>query len=373
MEKYDLAIAPAKYIQGENVLYSQGRVVSDFGDKALLIGEESILTKFSHQLDCLLSRKSVFRGQFNRECSKMEIGRLLGLEKKWKAQFIVGIGGGKALDTAKAVGYYAHLPVITIPTSAATCAAWTALSAIYTQDGRARRYLILDRCPEAVLVDTLIMADSPVRYLVAGMADGLAKYYETMAYTGGRSSSLTVEMAIKAAQSIYDAVFEDGPTAAKDNMKKKLTPALLRIVESNIMLAGLVGGVGGEGCRAAAIHALNNGFTQILQTHNYLHGEVVAFCTLVQLFLEGKTEELEKINSLYKRLGLPRTLKEIGLEAVASYSRARRERLNASERLLKKVVKYACSPQETMKNLPKKVSEKIVFKAILEVDRMARE
>jgi len=373
MKKYNLAIAPRKYIQGENVLYCEEKIMSDFGGTAFLIGEEFILKKFRHQLNSILRRKRVFSEPFNRECSKKEIERLLRVSEKRKAEFVVGIGGGKALDTAKAVGYYARLPVVTIPTSAATCAAWTALSAIYTEDGKARGYLILNRCPEAILVDTRIMADSPVRYLAAGMADGLAKYYETMSYTHGKASSLTVGMAIKSAQSIYNTLFEVGPIAARDNIKKKLTPALMRIVESNIMLAGLVGGIGGEGCRAAAIHALNNGFTQIPQTHDYLHGEVVAFCSLVQLFLEGKMNELEKLNSIYKKLGLPRRLKDIGLESVPIHQGARGRGANKVKSLLEKVVKYACSPQETMRNLPKKVSEKMVYNAVLGVDRLGQE
>jgi len=372
MEKYSLAIAPAKYIQGENVLYTQEKIMSDFGRRAFLIGEEFILEKFSHQVSSLLRRKEVLSELFNRECSKKEIRRLLRLAEKGKAEFVMGIGGGKALDTAKAVGYYARLPVVTIPTSAATCAAWTALSAIYTEDGKARGYLILGRCPEVVLVDTRIMANTPVRYLVAGMADGLAKYYETMAYTRGKASSLTVGMAIKSAQSIYNAVFEVGLIAARDNAKKKLTPALTRIIESNIMLAGLVGGIGGEGCRAAAIHALNNGFTQIRQTHDYLHGEVVAFCCLVQLFLEKKEKELEKLGTVYKELKLPRSLKDIGLGSISFRPGTRKRETNTLERLLGKVVKYAFSPQETMRNLPKKVAEKMVYNAILEVDRLGR-
>jgi glycerol dehydrogenase len=372
MKKYNLAIAPKKYIQGENVLYSEEKIMSDFGRRTFLIGEEFILKKFRHQLNSILRRKSIFSEPFNRECSKKEIERLLGVWEKRKAEFVVGIGGGKALDTAKAVGYYARLPVVTIPTSAATCAAWTALSAIYTEDGKARGYLILDRCPEVLIVDTRIMANAPVRYLVAGMADGLAKYYETMAYTRGKASGLTVGMAINSAQSIYNAVFEVGLTAARDNMNKKLTPVFTRIIESNIMLAGLVGGIGGEGCRAAAIHALNNGFTQFPQTHNYLHGEVVAFCSLVQLFMEGKMKELEKLNSIYEKLRLPRKLKDIGLESVPLRQRARARRANKLKSLLEKVVKYACSPQETMRNFPKKVSEKMVYDAILEVDRLGQ-
>jgi glycerol dehydrogenase len=371
MEKYSLAIAPARYVQGENVLYTQEKIMSDFGHRAFLIGEEFILKKFNRQISYLLGKGEVVSEPFNGECCNTEIKRYLKVQEKGKADFVVGIGGGKVLDTAKAVSHYAQLPVITIPTSAATCAAWTALSAIYTQDGRVRGYLILDRCPEVVLVDTRIMANAPVRYLVAGMADGLAKYYETMAYTRGKTSSLTVGMAIKAAQSIYNAVFEVGLTAARDNVKKKLTPALTRIIESNIMLAGLVGGIGGEGCRAAAIHALNNGFTQISQTHDYLHGEVVAFCSLVQLLLEGKMKELERLGSIFQKLRLPRTLKDIGLESVPSHFEKRRIS-HTSKELLEKVVKYACSPQETMRNLPKKVSDKVLYNAILEVDRLGQ-
>lgn len=362
MEKFNLAIAPGRYIQGENVLYVQREIVSDLGWRPLLVGEEHILKKFSRQIGHLVGKGRVVSEPFNGECSNREIEKYLRLQKRGKADFVIGIGGGKALDTAKGVAHYAHLPIVTIPTSAATCAAWTALSAIYTEQGKARGYLILDKCPEVVLVDTRVMANAPARYLVAGMADGLAKYYETIAYTGGKTSNLAVGMAIRSAQSIYNTMFEVGLAAARDNMEKKLTPALTRIVESNIMLAGLVGGIGGEGCRAAAIHALNNGFTQIPQTHEYLHGEVVAFCTLVQLFLEEKMRELEKLSGMWKKLRLPRSLKDIGLGG--------RLLTVGVKRVLEKVVEYACSPQETMRNLPKKVSGKMVYDAILEMDHL---
>jgi glycerol dehydrogenase len=73
-----------------------------------------------------------------------------------------------------------------------------------------------------------------------------------------------------------------------------VTPALERLVEANTLLSGL----GFESSGLAAAHAVHNGLTVAPPTHS-LHGEKVAFGTLVQLVLEGKPraqiEDLEQI------------------------------------------------------------------------------
>lgn len=87
---------------------------------------------------------------------------------------MVGIGGGKTLDTAKAIGYYQKLPVVVIPTIASTDAPTSALSVIYTEAGEFEEYLIYPKNPDMVVMDTAIIAKAPVRLLVSGMGDALS-------------------------------------------------------------------------------------------------------------------------------------------------------------------------------------------------------
>ncbi|MFP1497224.1 iron-containing alcohol dehydrogenase [Escherichia coli] len=54
---------------------------------------------------------------FNRECCDEEIERICKCTQACGAKMIVGIGGGKTPDTAKAVGATLNLPIIVIPDS----------------------------------------------------------------------------------------------------------------------------------------------------------------------------------------------------------------------------------------------------------------
>jgi len=205
MKGYRLNIGPASFTEGDGILRETS--LSGFGGTALLVGEEFILKKFRGELKRALKSVRIANGGFAGECSENEIKRLCALGKNKKADFVTGIGGGKALDTAKAAAGRLKLPVVTIPTSAATCAAWTALSAVYTDEGSSRTYILLDRCPDLLILDTGIIASCPARYLRSGMADALAKFYEAMAFTGGSSPGRGIEAALGIARSIYDTVF----------------------------------------------------------------------------------------------------------------------------------------------------------------------
>ena len=83
--------------------------------------------------------------------------------------------------TAKAVAYYEKTPVLICPTIASTDAPCSALSVIYTEEGVFEEYLFLPSNPDMVMMDTEIIAESPVRLTVAGMGDALATYFEARA------------------------------------------------------------------------------------------------------------------------------------------------------------------------------------------------
>ncbi len=100
---------------------------------------------------------------------------------------MVGIGGGKTLDTAKAIGYYQKLPVVVIPTIASTDAPTSALSVIYTEAGEFEEYLIYPKNPDMVVMDTAIIAKAPVRLLVSGMGDALSTWFEAKACYDARA------------------------------------------------------------------------------------------------------------------------------------------------------------------------------------------
>ncbi|MFC1546773.1 iron-containing alcohol dehydrogenase [bacterium] len=345
-----LAIAPGTLIEGGGVLNK--KLLSHFrlfGKSGVIIGEKYILDKFSKELRPILSR-NIYKLYFNCECSAPEIKRLTNAAMKYKPGFIIGIGGGKAIDTAKASAFYLNVPVITIPTSAATCAASSALSSIYYPSGIASHYLLLDKSPEIVIIDYKLIASAPAYMFSSGMADALAKYYESFAYTGGRAKNIYETTALRTAETIYDAIFKIGTGAYRDLKRGIISDRFKQIVRINVVLASLVGGIGGEGCRACVSHAVNNGFTRKPEMRKFLHGEIVGFGNLVQLILENKKKELNKLTGLYKKLSLPYSLSCFGE--------------TFEKRELKKIIKYMCSPKETVKNMQGKVSEKDIAKAL---------
>lgn len=164
--------SPAKYLQGPDASTLFGQYAKNLADSFFVIaddfvmklaGEKVLNGLHSHDISCHAER-------FNGECSHVEINRLIAILKQHGCRGVVGIGGGKTLDTAKAIGYYQKLPVVVIPTIASTDAPTSALSVIYTEAGEFEEYLIYPKNPDMVVMDTAIIAKAPVRLLVAGWA-----------------------------------------------------------------------------------------------------------------------------------------------------------------------------------------------------------
>lgn len=361
-----LHIGPASVAEGDGLFGAPGAVhLRPFGKRALLIAEWFILERFRPEWRALLRGHEVVEGMTSGPCTPAEADRLAALlplpsgervgvrGASPRVDFVLGLGGGRSLDLAKAVGRRLSIPVVTVPTSAATCAAWSALSAMYTRRGETLGYELLDRAPDLLLLDTRLVSKAPARLLASGMADGLAKYYEGMAFTrDGRAPGLPacVTVALSAARELYDTVWSLGPAAYADARGGRVTEPVRSIVRANIVLAGLVGGLGGEGCRAAAAHAINNGLTRVDSARRWLHGETVGLGILAQLHLEGKRGEADRLKRLFLRLGLPTRLRDVGV--VPGSPAAHR------------VAAWACSPRETMRNMPRRITRPALLRSL---------
>ena len=250
------------------------------------------------------AKKVLFRGH----CSESDVSELARQAGDDRA-VVIGVGGGALLDTAKALARRLGLPVVAIPTIAATCAAWTPLSVWYNDAGQALHFEIFDDANFLVLVEPQIILNAPAEYLLAGIGDTLAKWYEAVVLAPQPETlPLTVRLGINGALAIRDILLDSSETALADQQRGELTQAFRDVVDAIIAGGGMVGGLGERYTRVAAAHAVHNGLTVLPQTEKFLHGTKVAYGILVQSALLGQDEVLAQLVAAYQRFNLPTTL-----------------------------------------------------------------
>ncbi len=355
--------SPNRYIQGNGILDRLGEILSPLGDRFFIFGDEMVLSIVGDRIaNALKGSGRVFKMErFQGECCYSEIFRLKKEAEKSKAEVIVGIGGGKASDTTKALSIQLRLPIVIIPTIAATDAPTSHLVALYDEDHVIKEILRMEPHTALVLVDTGIIARAPARFLVAGMGDALSTKFEAEACWKSGATNLfkakPLHAALHLASLAYEMITEYGEEAKRSVENKEVTLALENVVEANILLSGL----GFESGGLAAAHAVHAGFTLIPEMNQSLHGEKVALGILVQLILENR--ELDFIKDLvrfYKRIGLPTSLKELGLKEF---------RLEQIERAANRI----CQEGSYIYNMPFKVDKQVIIDAILKADSFAKD
>jgi glycerol dehydrogenase len=365
-------ICPSKYVQGEDEILNLGYFVKGFGTSALLIAHPDDVNRQKEKLDATARRFDIrfVESAFGGECSRQEVARLETIAQKLKCDCVIGLGGGKAIDTAKCVAKGNAL--IIVPTIAATDAPTSHSAVLYTPDGSFDDYAYFKQNPSIVLVDTTAIAQAPTRFLVSGMGDALSTFFEARANV--RSSSKVnaglpcgyregycgeargTNAAFALATLCYQTLLKDGVKAKESCDQKVVTSALENIIEANILLSGL----GFESGGLAAAHAIHDGLTILDATHKYYHGEKVAFGTLAQLVLENSpTEELEEVFGFCLKVGLPVCLADIGVPRISNDQ-------------LYEVAKKACIPEESVHAMPFPVTVDSVAAAIKVADAIGR-
>ncbi|MBU3105881.1 glycerol dehydrogenase [Clostridium gasigenes] len=366
-------ICPTKYVQGEDELLNLGYFVKTFGKSGLLIAHKDDVARIKEKLDITSEKFGItfVESGFKGECSRQEVERLQQIAKENKCDCIIGLGGGKAIDTAKCVAEGDAL--IIVPTIAATDAPTSHSAVLYTPEGAFDDYAYFKQSPSVVLVDTTVIAKAPTRFLVSGMGDALSTYFEARAASNSYSnvnaglpcgvregvcgSAIGTNTALALAKLCYETLMMDGVKAKAASDCNLVTPALENIIEANILLSGL----GFESGGLAGAHAIHDGLTILEGTHKYFHGEKVAFGTIAQLVLENsKTEEINEVLNFCLEVGLPVCLEDIGVDSITDAE-------------LMEVAEKACIKEESIHSMPFPIKAQAVAAAIITADKIGKD
>lgn len=363
-------ISPTKYVQGEDELLNLGYFVKTFGEKALLIAHKDDVARVKDKLDKTAETFGIsfVESSFRGEASRVEVARLQKLAKEHHCDCIIGLGGGKAIDTSKCVAEGHNL--IIVPTIVATDAPTSHSAVLYTEDGEFDDYAYFVQSPSVVLIDTVVIANAPTRFLVSGIGDALSTYFEARATRNSYSRvnaslpcgaregvcppAVGTNAAFAMAKLCYDTILEDGLKAKEASDNNVVTAALENVIEANILLSGL----GFESAGLAAIHAIHDGLTVLHDAHGATHGEKVAFSTICQLVLENAPKsELYEVLEFSVSIGLPVCLADLGVKSI-------------TDEELTEVAEKSCIPEESIHSMPFPVSASQVKAAIIVADQI---
>jgi len=358
-----IAGAPARYIQGADALDMLGGILKDFGEKPLILSDDTVWSIVGPRVTECLSASGLqpVPVRFGGECSHPEIDRVSTRCREAGADVIIGLGGGKTLDTVKAVAMSLSLPIIIVPTIASNDAPTTRIIVIYDQQGALAEVLRTPFNPNVVLVDTRVIAQAPVRFFVSGIGDALPTKFETeQSYTtqalnlfDGRQTYTGWVLS----DTCYRLIRRYGLLAKKAVVHNLVTEAVERVVEASIYLSGMGVECGG----LAAAHALTRGFSATKEMHGALHGEEVAFGLLVQLVLENRDQEfLDDIFRFYRSIGLPCTLGDLGLK-------------EPTQTHLRVIAERTCAAGSHIYKMAVDVDERRLADAILAADALGQE
>ena len=357
--------APGRYIQGYKELENISEYVSWMGVSFLIVISKNGMKRFADIMAESFkdSGCKLYFEIFNGECTRQEVSRLSEIAKEKQCKAVIGVGGGKILDTAKAIANKdnANLHVVIVPTIASNDASTSALSALYNDDGTLDEIIFFKRNPDVVLVDTKIIVESPPRYLIAGMGDALSTYFGARvcveSYRKNYLDGFFTKTSYSLAKLSYQLLLEYGVQAKLAIEQQRITKALEYVIEATILLSG----IGFESNGISADHAILFGFAELTNRKHALHGEYVSFCTMAMLVLEGRPkEEIDEMMKLCMSLGLPMTLEDLNLGDI-------------TEEELKIVGEGTCVPQQTVHNEPFRVMSEDIVSAVKITDSIGKQ
>jgi glycerol dehydrogenase len=316
---------PGRYIQGPQALRQLPQLLEELGARSIaLLADATVRRTLGSRIDAELqssARRPAMPAvwlDFPGECSVPIIADLAA--QAGECDTVVALGGGKTIDTGKGISRQRPARLIIVPTIASNDSPTSRLIVLYDEAHRVAGVELLARNPDVVLVDTEVIAQAPARFFSAGMGDALSKTFEARQchLTGGRNffGTLSLPTARLLADRCYAVIVEHGAAALRQVAEQhEPDESVERVIEATVLLSG----VGFESGGLSLAHALVRGFSAHPKIGGFLHGEAVAFGTLVQLAAEGRPDaEIAEHAELTRRLRLPVSFKSFGVDPIGA-------------------------------------------------------
>jgi len=344
------SISPGNIFRGNDAWETSIPKIKELTKSPLILGRSFHTSNLRKKIFIDLKNQSldVNAANLQFDCCYEDISRIKEIILKNNHDSVIAAGGGKVLDSGKFIADSLNIPCVTVPLSASTCAGWTALSNIYTKDGQFIKDVALGSCPKILVYDHKFIQSAPSRTLASGIADALAKWYES-SITSSTINDGLVQQAIQISRVLRDQLLIEGGKAYKNQFENN--PSWRNTVEACGLTAGLVGGIGGEKCRTAAAHAIHNAITQIITPNKFLHGEIVGVGLLLQLRLEEMKNNNKLADQLIKQLlvfmkelNLPTNIEQLGINVFENNN-------------LEKIAHFTCRDKSEIHFLPFEINK----------------
>jgi len=310
-------LAPKEIRVGPGVAGGLPKIVERLGGRCLVVhdtGSERAAQAASEAM--IGTGLDVQVHAFFGECTPSAIARLAG---EAAGATVLAFGGGKALDTAKAAAEKQDVPCINVPTSAATCAAYTPLSILHEDDGAYVESRRLTQPVEALVLDLELLVGAPPRLLAAGMADAAARAFDTILAARIRVPSAMAAMSLAICREyLFQTLLPLGDQALADNGARIASDAVQRVIEACILGAGLAGETGARFFGRSFSHAVAYALSHVVDSDGVLHGEAAGLGILVHCLLDPEPPvAFEAMRQRFATWGLPISFAEVGIEDLA--------------------------------------------------------
>ena len=223
--------------------------------------------------------------------------------KEDNSNLVVGIGGGRSVDTAKLVSFDLDLPFVSVPTAASH----DGMASPFVSVKSDKPHSIVATAPFGVFVDIDIIKKAPSKLLASGCGDLIANIIAVKDWqlghkkTGEYYGMYSADLAMMSAK----IVMENSHKYAKEGLDA-------RVIVEALISAGVASCIAGSSrpCSGAE-HLFSHALDKIAPGKG-LHGEKCGIGSIMMAKLQG--QNWKRIVKTLKDIGAPTNAKQIGLE-----------------------------------------------------------